>query len=68
MHRHAMKALANEIRNDPMYAWSWHCSLAMTAHDEGLDKPAANRASARFMKMAFDVDMTKHEFFADTQT
>jgi hypothetical protein len=64
----ALNILKQAILDDPEYAWAWHCNLAMSAYDEGLPRPAANRAAARFMKILFDIDMTKHEFFKDTQT
>ena len=63
----AIDVLKVAVNNDSEYAWSWHCNLAMSAYDEGLSKPAANRSAARFMKLLFDVDMTKHEYFKDTQ-
>ena len=59
--------LRKGITNDPDWAWGWHCNIAMSSYDEGLDLPAANRAAARFMKILLDIDMTKHEHFADTQ-
>jgi hypothetical protein len=65
--KEAITTLREAFHNDPEYAWSWHCNLAMSAYDEGLCKPAANRAAARFMRLAFDIDMTKHEFFSNTQ-
>lgn len=64
----AMEDLKKAIQSDPDYAWGWHCKIAMSAHDEGLPRPEANKAAARFMKDCFDIDMTKHEHFADTQT
>ena len=62
----AIDTLKKAFKNDPEYAWAWHCNIAMSAYDEGLDKPAANRSAARFMRL-FDIDMTKHEHFMDTQ-
>ena len=62
-----LDALKKALTDDPEYAWSWHCNIAMASHDEGLSKPEANRAAARFMKNCFDIDMTKHEHFKDTQ-
>lgn len=63
----AMGALSEAMRNDPEYAWGWQCNIAMAAHDEGLDRPAANRAAARFIRNAFDVDTTTCQHYADTQ-
>lgn len=52
-----INAFKMAFKKNPDYAWSWHCKLAMSAHDEfGLDKPAANRMAARFMKSCFDID------------
>ena len=51
----AMKSLSDAMREDPDYAWSWHCNLACCAMDEGLDREAANRAAERFMALAFNI-------------
>ena len=66
-HEKAVNALKEAFKNDPDYAWVWQCNLAMSAYDEGLPKPKANLAAARFMRLAFGIDMTKHEHFAGTQ-
>jgi len=63
-----LSELERVFRTDPEYAWAWQCNLAMAAYDEGLDKAAANRAAARAMKLLFEIDMTNHEFFHQTQT
>lgn len=63
----AIDRLRQAIHSDPEYAWSWHCNVAMAAYDEGLDRPAANRAAARFMMQAFGINMRKHPYFAETQ-
>lgn len=55
------------MKDDIEYAWGWHCNIAVSAMDEGLDHSASNRAAARFMKNAFDIDTTKCEHFNDTQ-
>jgi len=66
--KETMDQLTKGINEDSEYAWAWHCNIAMATYDEGcLSLPKANRAAARFMKNAFGVDMTKHEYFADTQ-
>jgi hypothetical protein len=52
----AMSTVIAEMKADYSYAWSWHCVAACCAMDEGLNHEAANRAAARLMKMAFDVD------------
>lgn len=61
--RSAMHTLKQAIIEDPGYAWGWHSNIAMAAFDEGLSHEKANKAAARFMKLAFDVDMTKNEFY-----
>lgn len=63
----AMDALKEAFVADPSYAWAWHCGVWAAAHDEGMETSAANRAAARLMSMAFDVDTSKHENFAATQ-
>ena len=54
-----MERLTQQIKDDPEYAWSWHCNLAVCAMDEGLDHAAANRAAARFMQTTFGVVATE---------
>ena len=51
----AVAALSKAFKNDPDYAWSWHCNIAMAAKDEGMKHKAANRAAARFMYNAFGI-------------
>ena len=63
----AMDTLKEAFAADPSYAWTWHCGVWAAAHDEGMETSAANRAAARLMSMAFDVDTSKHENFAATQ-
>jgi hypothetical protein len=53
--------LARQMRSDEGYAWSWHCNLAMAAYDEGLEHHAANRAAARFMDSAFNINTMRLE-------
>ena len=64
----AMEVLKENFEKDFDYAWAWQCNIAMSIYDEGgISVAEANRCAARFMKSAFDVDITKHEFFKDTQ-
>lgn len=51
-----MGQLRAALQSDPDYAWGWHCNIAMAAFDEGLDREAANRAAARFLKNCFGID------------
>ena len=63
----AMNVIKKALNNDPDYAWGWHCNLAMSSFDEGMDRPSANRAAARFMQICFGVDTTQNEHFEGTQ-
>jgi hypothetical protein len=55
----ALNILKSGMRDEPGYAWSWHCNVAVSMMDEGAPHDAANAAAARFMRLAFDVDTTK---------
>lgn len=59
----ALDVLKNAFKNDPYFAWTWHCAIWSGAHDEGLADDAANRAAARVMKMAFDIDTSENAQF-----
>ena len=63
----AVDTLKEVMHQDPNYAWSWQCNLAMCAYDEGVSHAAANRAAARFISLLFDIDMTTSEHFKRTQ-
>lgn len=56
----ALEIISSAMRDDPHYAWTWHCNLAMAYFDEGIVGPLiANKAAARFMKLAFGVDTSE---------
>ena len=59
----SMATVSNAIRNDPGYAWSWHCNIAMAAVDEGVNHMAANKLAARFLMILTGVDTTKNPHF-----
>lgn len=59
----SMATVSNAIRNDPGYAWSWHCNIAMAAMDEGVNHMAANKLAARFLMILTGVDTTKNPHF-----
>ena len=63
----SMATVSNAIRNDPAYAWSWHCNIAMAAMDEGVDHMAANKLAARFLMILTGVDTTKNPHFPKEQ-
>lgn len=54
-----MERLTQQIKDDPAYAWSWHCQFACCAMDEGLSHAAANRAADRMMTTCFGVKATE---------
>jgi hypothetical protein len=55
----ALNIIKSAMRDDPHYAWTWHCNVAVSMMDEGAPHDAANAAAARFMRLAFDVDTSK---------
>ncbi len=55
----ALSIIKSAMRDDPGYAWSWHCNVAVSMMDEGVPHAAANAAAARFMRLAFDMDTSK---------
>lgn len=67
MNEEAIKILKKSFKEDFDYAWTWHCNIAVCAMDEGLNHAASNRAAARFMKLAFDIDTTNSFRFKSTQ-
>ena len=55
----AFEILKSAMRDDPSYAWSWHCNIAMASIDEGAPHDSGNAAAARFMQSCFGVDTSK---------
>lgn len=51
-----MDAIRKAMQEDYGYAWSWHCNVAMAAHDAGAPIEKANERAAQFMRNAFDID------------
>lgn len=52
----AVATLKAAMRNDPDYAWGWHCAVAVSMQNEGVSPAVADRGAVRFMRMAFEVD------------
>lgn len=52
----AFEVLKKAIQSDPSYAWAWHCNIAVSAQDEGMEYNASQRAASRFMKTCFGVE------------
>lgn len=68
----AFEALKQAMQNDPEYAWGWHCNIAMSHYDamsyagytdHDARHKTANNGAARFMKLCFDIDTSKHKNF-----
>ena len=59
----AFEVIKAAMQADPAYAWAWHCNIAMAFYDaagETLNKhQIGNEGAARFMRAAFDVDVTQ---------
>ena len=53
------------FKNDPQYAWSWHCNIAMAAYDQGLNQKSANKAAANFMTICFGVDTSQSKEYKE---
>jgi hypothetical protein len=56
-----VEGLSQAMQNDQDLAWTWHCNIAAVSIDEGVDHETANLAAARFMSIAFGVDVTTFE-------
>jgi hypothetical protein len=58
-----MQALKTAMQADSGYAWGWHCNIAMAFYDAAGNTPnrhrIGNEGAARFMRTAFDVDVTQ---------
>ena len=47
----AVQTLIKAMQDDPEYAWSWHCNIAMAFVDAGGDRYTANQGAARFLEL-----------------
>lgn len=62
----AMKNLKEAMQNDPDYAHTWHCNIAMMCYDgmragdrdvgHEVAHKGCNEGASRFMKMCFNVE------------
>jgi hypothetical protein len=59
----AMAVVTQALRDDPDYAWSWHCNLTMMAQDAGAARSVADEGSARFLQLLAGVDIRQHPHF-----
>lgn len=53
---HGLSVLSQAMKDDPSFAWAWHCNIAMVARDAGAPAYEANVRTADFMRHAFGVD------------
>ena len=61
---HPFAAIKRLIHDDPDYAWSWQCNLAVPIMDAAMVSHAdANRAAALIMAQMFDCDITLHPHY-----
>lgn len=52
------------MRDDPEYAWAWHCNIAVPIMDAiGVSHERANVAAAYLMSALFEYDITGHPHF-----
>lgn len=60
----AFDTFRTKMRDDPEYAWSWHCNLAMPIKDStGISHEAANKAAAHLMQHLFAIDTSTNEHY-----
>lgn len=52
----AMSVLANKVKSEPDYAWTWYDKVASAAHIEGVSIETAKLIAARFMIDRFGID------------
>lgn len=57
--KEAMETLSKAMKKDYDYAHSWHANISMMVQDAGCNRDVANEGASRFMKLAFDVDVTE---------
>jgi len=63
LNKAALDILEKSFADDPEYAYSWHCNIAMACYDaigDSLSHEEAhkisNEAATRFMKLAFNTE------------
>ena len=68
--KEAFDTIKQAMADDPSYAYSWHCNIAMMCHDAILNFDdqvdfahcVGNDAASRFMQLCFGVE-TKRDVF-----
>ena len=59
--RSVVETMSERMKDDSDIAWAWQCNLACAYQDEGAEHKQANLAAARFMQLAFKVDVTQFD-------
>lgn len=59
----AFFTIRDAVNEDDEYAWSWHCSIAVSVMDAGGNHKDANKAAARFMLQAFGKKAEEMEYY-----
>lgn len=49
--------ISSRMKEDDDFAWNWHSNIAMCNYDAGATRDQANEGAARFMQLAFGVDV-----------
>jgi Zn-finger protein len=57
--KEALDTLRKAMEEDPEYAWTWHCNLAIMAVDAGAPHKEANERAGDFMKHLFGVNTNR---------
>lgn len=52
----AKATLSRAMKDDPDFAWVWHCNIAMQFNDIGVSHEIANEGATRVMKLCFDAE------------
>jgi hypothetical protein len=56
----AMAILSKTMEEDQSYAWAWASTVAVAVHDAGADYLVAVHGAAKFLRIAFGVDVSSH--------
>lgn len=65
----AFDTFRTKMRDDPEYAWSWHCNLAMPIMDTiHCTHQQANDAAASLMQHLFAIDIKDNPHWKTTRT
>lgn len=60
----AFDVIREKMRDDPEYAWSWHCNIAMPIMDTAkVSHELANKAAAHLMQHLFAIDTRDNQHY-----